>query len=131
MNYYLVLMVEKADEPAFPRLRDLEQLLKAVTGEFSGVVKVKNDDGKTVIRTKTTGEFVTRLRRNYTRPDMPGRVWTQTAFIVTTSATKAVVNYAALLALPSSVTVTALDATEMKIEYNSSDDLPIIDDMYT
>jgi len=130
MNYYLVLMIEKADEPASHRLLDLEQLLRTVTGEFAGVVEVKNDDGKTVIRTKTTGEFVTRLRRNYIRPDMPRRTWTQTALIVTTSATGDVVKRAALLALPSSVTASALDATKTTIEYNSSDDQPIIDDMY-
>lgn len=133
MNYFLVLLNEHSEDetssdPRNPQVLLLEQLLKTITGEFAGVVKVKNPDGKTVIRDKATGKFVTRLRRGYVWQSLGYRT-TQTAFLVTTSAAELVVSQAALLAFRS-IRAVSLDATKLKIEYNSSEDRPIYGDVY-
>ena len=134
MNYFLVLLLQhvEAETPSDaynPDVLQLEQLLKTITGSFAGVVKVENDDGKTVIREKETGNFVTRLRRGYVR-ECFGYSQTQVAFLVTTTADWRVVSDAVLLAFKGSMRACALDARNFRIEYHSSEDRPIRGDQY-
>lgn len=133
MNYFLVLLLQHAEaetssDPYDPDVLQLEQLLKTITGSFAGVVKVQNDDGKTVIREKEIGNFVTRLRRGYVW-ECFGYSQTQTAFLVTTTADADVVSHAVLLAFRG-MRACALDACKYRIEYHSSEDKDIHLDQY-
>ena len=133
MNYFLVLLLQHAEaetpsDPYNPEVLQLEQLLKTITNSFSGVVKVQNDDGKTVIREKETGNFVTRLRRGYVW-ECFGYPQTQVAFLVTTTADADVVSQAALLAFKG-MRACALDACKHRIEYHSTEDKDVHLDQY-
>ena len=136
MNYFLVLLLQHAEaetpsDAYNPDVLQLEQLLKTITGSFAGIVKIQNDDGKTVIREKGTGtgSYVTRLRRNYVCESL-GYPQTQTAFLITTTADRRVVNDAVLLAFKGSIRSSTLDACKFRIEYHSSEDRPVHSDQY-
>lgn len=131
MNYWMCLINHRSEfDPTEDTslLLCMERLLQTITGEFSGIVKVNNDDGKTVLRNKITKEFVTMLRKNYRHLSL-GYDETTSAVIVTTTASEDIVGDM-ILCLLHGIRVITLDATKLDIEYHSSETRGVYEDQY-